>query len=296
MFVPSLKEHLRFVDLHELHDKISAFRRLSFQKLSREQLSKEISDVLCFKTPRGQCAVLTPASSSYPARTRFFRVRKLMSDDTRFPLRDMRVEADVWSPPANVVRKGRLNREGESLLYTSPINPKVAVEEMKIPDGENFSLIVYEAVEEIKVACIGITPELPELDRNELLKLRMLNDFLAHEFTRDVGSGTEYLYKISEIIAKDYYDLPQDMQDAWCYPSIAEKPSVNVCFRPEVARKKLRLLGVQIGTCKREGDDMSFTVKCTASGFDRNGVFVYYNFACDARKDPFPLILLQDSS
>lgn len=294
MFIPNLKEHLGYVGLHELHDKISAFRRLPINRLSREELCKEISDVLCFETPNGQCAVLTPAGGSYPAGTRFFRVRSLEPDDTKFPLRDMRIESDAWNPPTHVVRQGRLNREGESLLYTSPINPKTAVEEMKIPDDTNFSLIVYEALADIKVASIGITPDHPDLDRDEMLKLRMLNDFLAHEFTRDVGIGTEFLYRTSEIIAKNYYDLPPAMQDAWCYPSIADKPSVNVCFRPKVAHQKLRLLGVQIGTCKRERGDMLFNIKCIASGFNNSGLFIYHRIGSDVQRDVFPEIQVQE--
>lgn len=296
MFIPNLKQHLGYVSLHKLHDKISSFRQLPIKRLSREQLCNEISNVLCFETPNGKSAVLTPAVGSYPAGTRFFRVRSLERDDTKFPLKDMRLVSDAWNPPAHVVRQGRLNREKESLLYTSPINPKTAVEEMKIPDDTYFSLIVYEALTDIKVASIGITPDLPDLDRNEMLKLRMLNDFLAHEFTRDVGIGTEFLYRTSEIIAKDYYDLPPSMQDAWCYPSIADKPSVNVCFRPEVARQSLRLLGVQVGTCKRERNDMLFNIKCIASGFNEDGFFIYHRVGSEVQRSVFPEIQVQKSN
>jgi hypothetical protein len=129
---------------HELQDKICAFRRLPVRRLTREELCEEISNVLCFETPNGKISLLTPGMGFYPPGTRFFRVRALKTDDSKIPLRDMRVELDAWNPPAHVVGQGRLNRMGESLLYTSPVNPKVAVEEMKIDDGSNFFLIVYE--------------------------------------------------------------------------------------------------------------------------------------------------------
>ncbi|MBD9381145.1 hypothetical protein IB258_07830 [Achromobacter sp. ACM02] len=203
-------------------------------------------------------------------------------------MKGMRVESDAWSPPAHVVGAGRLNRVGEPLLYTSPGNPTVAVEEMKIPDGENFSLIVYEALEDIRVSTIGVTPDLPNLNKDEVLKLRMLNDFLAHEFTRDVGVGTEYLYNISDVIAKDYFDLPPQMQDAWCYPSVAARPAANVCFRPDLAKRKLRLVGVQINTCNRDQNGMRFQVKCIASGFDGDGVFCYHSIGSDVQRVVFP--------
>lgn len=287
---PDLKQHLRYVDAHELQNKIRAFRQLPFRGLSRADISKHIMNVLCFETPNGKVAVLTPSGGAYPKGTRFYRVRSLKQDDTKLPLKDMRIEEDAWNPPASIVRKGRLNREHESLLYTSPTNPKVAVEEMKIPDNCNFSLIVYEATEEIRVTTIGVNPSYPGLNKNEMLKLEMLNDFLTHEFTRDVGVGTEYLYNISEIIAKDYFDLPPDVQDAWCYPSIVERPSYNVCFRPEIAKQKLHLVGVQIASCVRNSEGVLFQVKCIASGFNIDGYFNYYGIGSDIQKKLFPEI------
>lgn len=37
------------------------------------------------------------------------------------------------------------------------------------------------------------------------------------------------------------------LQDAWCCPSIVNKRSYNVAFRPERRRERLRLIGVQLG-------------------------------------------------
>jgi hypothetical protein len=148
--------------------------------------------------------------------------------------------------------------------------------------------------DEIKVSSIGVNSWLPDLNKEENLKLRLLNDFLTHEFTRDVGVGTEYLYQISEIIAKEYFDLPPEIQHAWCYPSVVEKPSMNVCFRPQVARRKLRLLGVQIATCKRENKDMLFSVKCIASGFNGDGVFRYRQIGSEVQRLVFPGIQITD--
>ena len=96
---------------------------------------------------------------------------------------------------------------------------RIAIDELKIPDGERFSLIVYKAVEDVKVTMIGGQPDIKGLHDGEALKVEMLQGFLRDEFTRDVGKGTEYLYRISEIIAKAYFDLPAEVQDAWCYPS-----------------------------------------------------------------------------
>lgn len=285
-----LKEHLSFVDAGKLIDKIRAFRTLPIKTMSKRQIADEISKVLCFETPRGLSAMLTPSMVSYPRGTRFYRVRTLAKDDTTIPLRGMRIEGDAWNPPAQFVKAGRLNIEGESLLYTSPMIPKVAIEEMKIPDNEAFSLIVYESTHDINVTAIGFTQEIASINAEERLKIALIDDFLTHEFSRDVGIGTEYLYKTSETIIKDYFDLPPQVQDAWGYPSVAEKRCVNVCFRPDNAKEKLQLIGVQIATCQRTGDGAWINVKYIASGFDNNGVFQYHAVGSKAQREAFPEI------
>lgn len=289
-FEQQLKEHLSFVDAGQLTDKIRAFRELPIKGMTKQEIATEVNKVLCFDTPLGMHAILNPAIMTYPKGTRFYRVRTLEQTDTVTPLRGMRTESDAWNPPAQFVKAGRLNIEGESLLYTAPINPKVAIEEMKIAENTNFALIVYESTHDINVATIGANQEISGLNPEEKLKMSLINDFLTHEFTRDVGIGTEYLYKTSETIIKDYFDLPPQVQDAWCYPSVAEKRNFNVCFRPENAKQKLRLVGVQIVSFQRQGDGVLVNAKCIASGFDRNNVFQYHEIGSDVQREAFPEI------
>lgn len=281
-----LKNYLGQVQGPILAEKVRRFRRLNFRKLSYSDIQKEISNVLCF----GDSATLMPMLGTYPAKTRFYRVRKLGTDDRSFPLQGMRIDADAWNPPPAVAGIQRLNKAGESLLYTTPMNCNAAIEEMRLEEDEIFSLIVYQAQFPIKVAQIGVSYFPSDLTDEEKYKLEILNDFLEHEFTREVGRGTEHLYQISEIIAKDYYDLPPEMQDAWCYPSVAERGQVNVCFRPEQAREKLELLGVQFCRHKRKMDTFQIEVLAVASGFGPDGMFQYHNIGSNVQKAIFPEI------
>jgi hypothetical protein len=164
----------------------------------------------------------------------------------RFPLEEIKIKQDVWNPPINYAKRGRLNKPHESLLYICP-DVSTAIEEMHISNSDDFALIVYESIEEIKAVCIGIQDNYKQFSYDERIKLRLLTDFLKDEFTREVGKGTEHLYRISEIIAKDQFDLPpRDVQDAWCYPSVASKEAVNLCLRPDIAQEKLSFKGAQI--------------------------------------------------
>lgn len=285
-FIHLFKQHIARVEAPVLAEKVRRFRRLNFRKLSYADVQREIGDVLCFE---GQ-AILMPLMGTYPAGSLFYRIRRLAPDDRAFPLQGMRVEADAWAPPASVATMQRLNKVGEPLLYTTPLNFAVAIEEMRVPEDEFFSLIVYRAREPIKVAQVGLGHIPPELTDDERFKMEQLNDFLEHEFTREVGKGTEHLYQISEIIAKDYFDLPPDAQDAWCYPSVAEREGYNVCFRPEQAREKLDLLGIQFCRYKREIESILMEVRAVAIGFDAEGVFQYHAIGSDIQKAVFPEI------
>lgn len=289
----TLKDHLKHVNTTVLQDKIRRFRNLSIKNLTKGEIAAEIREVLSFDTPFGRQAVLVPMTSSYPQGTRFYRVRHLAENDTAMPPRNMRFIDDAWNPPTHVVKQGRVNLAKESLLYTSPLNPLVAIAEMKVEEKTDFSLIVYEAVSQINVTVIGSSIETTELTEEENLKLSLLNDFLTHEFTRDVGTGTEYLYKTSELIAKDYYDLPPHVHDAWCYPSVAERPSVNVCFRPQVAKEKLRLVGIQIASYERQPDGMTVKVKYIISGIGEDRVLLCHKIGSQQQRVDFPEIELQ---
>ncbi len=258
------RKFLRYVDTTELQEKICEFRKLDFKNLTNSEIHQAIFKVIMFKTPEGDVAELPTSTASYPKETRFYRIRTLSETDRRVPLNSMSLVSDCWAPPSNIVQTGRLNKAGEPLLYTTPCNYSIAVEEMKIREDQLFSLIVYESVDTIKVAHIGIRHTDDNFSKEETLKQNMLQDFLSHEFTRDVGKGTEFLYKISEAIIKDYFDLPPSVQNAWCYPSVAKKNGVNVCFRPDDSKLKLKLIGVLISYAKKVGEDYLLSPKVFA--------------------------------
>ncbi len=289
----NLMDFLKHVDASHLHDKIDKFRDLDFKRMSYQEIQKAIADVITFSTPHGNISVLMPMNASYPVGTRFYRVRALPENDRKIPFQTMSRVSDCWEPPEHIVKAGRLNRDNEALLYTAPISPFVAVEELKIPDGELFSLIVYEALEQINVTMIGALPTTEGLNAEEVLKSKMIQDFLKHEFIRDVGVGTEYLYRISESITKDYFDLPPDFQDAWCYPSVAKKGHLNVCFRKD-KRSKLKLIGSQIASVVREKDDYLFHAKLvTKIGADGESL-TYHQIGSDEQRELFPEIMLAE--
>jgi hypothetical protein len=284
-----LKSFLAHVNTLDLHQKICDFRALDFKHISDADIQKATLKVILFNTPFGDMSLLTPKGGSYPKGTRFYRIRTIPEDDRIIPLKSMTTIDDCWEPPAHVVKMGRLNKKEESLVYTTPLDPTIPLEELKIKKDELFSLIVYEAIDDIKVTQIGAPANTNGLTEEENLKLRMLQDFLHHEFTRDVGDGTEYLYKISESIAKDYFDMPPPIHDGWCYPSIAKKGGFNVCFRPTI-KTKLKLKGVQIASASKEGDRYGFKVKVIARVSSDGKQLEYFAIGSPEQQEIFPEI------
>lgn len=290
--IPELRELLARITIEEIISKIEFYRKLNFKTIEDQKLFEEIANVLMIGNGIHKKAILFRRTPSYPEGTKFYRVRKLSAEDHYLPLKDMSFEKDAWNPPEECITKpGRLNKIKESLLYTSPIYPSVAVDEMKIQENERFCLIVYEAKEEVKISIIGQWVKLAELNKGENLKMRIISNFLNDEFSRDVGQGTEYLYRASERIAKDYFDLPpRVVQDAWCYPSIASKPHCNVCFRPALAKELLKLVGIQICKVKKENSDYIFKPIGILADFDKDDKFIFHEIGSAKCSELFPEI------
>jgi len=143
-----IEHFLKNIDPKELIDKIASFRKLNFKKMSEQDIFKEILQVLCF--PGKFC--YTPNILKYPQNTRFFRVRKLKSSNIKES--GLTVISDFWNPPEKYVNEyGRLNKPHESLLYTSPINPLIAINEMKLKKDDYYAVIVYLSQRDIMEVC-----------------------------------------------------------------------------------------------------------------------------------------------
>lgn len=264
--VASLQQFLNALDPIELQCRIRDFRNLQHELLSYQDLGAEILKVLSVPSHGGNPtqAMFLANTGTYELGTRFYRVRLAEIGDTKFPLKCLSVESDVWARPAKGSSKGRINKEEESVLYTSPHNPMVALAETRAKSDQLCCIIVYEAVRPIQVSWLGSEvesfPGFGHLSPDAKLKLMMLHDFLVCEFTREVGGGCEHLYRISEIIAKDYFDLPE--QHGWCYPSVVKRPSLNVAFPNLVSRDVLKLKCVWLGSPDYQRGGVNVKVIC----------------------------------
>lgn len=276
---------LKKVNHLELVKRIQYFRNLDKKNMSYSEIFNELLTALCIEN---QFVYITQ-NREYLKGTKFFRVRRL--EGSFIPNDSLKIEQDFWNKPAEFCDTlGRLNKVGESLLYTSP-NPIVSIKETKIQPNEYYCVIEYEAKENIKVNIIGGHYDYEGLqiyDEKLILANEIMNDFLRDEFSRDVGVGTEHLYQVSELIAKSFFDLPPRIaQDAWAYSSTQSKTDYNVCFRPEIAKEVLELKGALICCDEKEISD-SFSVRAITPGIDQNGQIHYYPIGSPEQREHFP--------
>ncbi len=283
---------LKAVDPLELLSRIQKFRSLNIKEMNDSELHSCVYDVLCNK---GIFSYLCNIGS-YPKGTLFYRVKKLCGSS--IPDKRFSKETDYWETPSCYLHEyGRLNRPHESLLYTCPEDPYLAIQETNIQNNDYFAVIKYKALSDIKVNIIGGTYDYNACgitDKKAIMIHELYNDFLKTEFSRDVGKGTEYLYKISEMIAKNFFDLPPRIaQDGWAYSSVKDKGKYNVCFRPEIAHEVLELSGAMI--CQLE-DCKKFKVFCVAVGADYNGKILFYRLGSNEQIKVFPEIIQSDKA
>jgi hypothetical protein len=286
--IQQLKWIFSHVGVDEIIQKIADFRLIDFKHISYDDLKDAITKVLTVKIKDEPKSMLFHRRGIIEKDTLLFRIRKIDSEDHYFPPKSMTYEKDAWAPPADlIVQRGRINDVGESLLYTS-LEFLTAVEEMKVMDDEVVCLIIYRTKKKLNPLIIGYWSYDNDLTKDENIKMRLYQNFLKDEFTRDVGVGTEYLYKISGRIVKDLFTAPRHMQDCWVYPSIGKKESQNVCFRGDDVKEMLELVGVQI--CKVDKKNSATNVDKVGSGFDEDGRFIYHDLYSEVSLKLFPQI------
>ena len=276
-------DFLKNIDPLVVLDKIKQFRALNIREMTEQEIFTSIHDTLCYN---GKFIYFTNCAT-YSEGTVFYRVRRLEGSKT--PFSELERISGFWEPPAQfVTKRQRLNKVGESMLYVTPGDPLVPTRELHISEDEYYALIKYVATQPVKVNIIGGRYNYDQLgifDEKAILIHELYNSFLKDEFSRDVAPGLEHLYTVSEMIAKNYFDLPpRAVQDAWAYSSVQDKSKYNVCFRPEIAHEILKLEGAAI--CKKKDDQIQ--AYCIAADVDGTGSIQYIRMNTDLQRERFP--------
>lgn len=245
---------LGHADLDKLKEKIAMFTNLDIKSLSDKELEAQIDEVLSVELTGGiKVSTTLSEYSLFHVGRRFYRVRELEGAD--MPNNRLSDVSAYWNPPSVCVKRyGRLNKPGETLLYTA-LNPYTAMCEANIKTGSPFVLCVYESIRPLRFSWIGGIANYAFNginSRSAIDFLETIRHFLVEEFTRVVPDGDESLYRITEIIAKKYYNSPSD--NGWRYPSIKNNFEDNICFRSEHIKHNLKLVGAIVAIFNESGE------------------------------------------
>lgn len=223
-----LNRYLSLKSAKEVREKVRHFRQLDFRRMSYGEVHSAVKAVISAVDEKGETFHVIPMNwVTYEEGSQFYRVVK----------HSVTSQSDLWGPPEEKARIGRLNLDGESVLYTSP-SLDVALDEMNVQDGELTTVIQYSSSERLKLTQIGMFRIDDAMPSNHGDVLDELNDFFRDEFLRDVGEGTEYLYKISNVLS-EYFVGPESV--GYYYPSMRMKRKWNVCFDGEDIERRLKV-------------------------------------------------------
>lgn len=249
-------EHLlNFVNTLELLNKIDKFKKLDLKETTMAEISNRSLETL-------NCMLVS--SCNFASETFLFRIRKLENEFRNRP----EFFQDIWHPKAEWVTKmGRANLEGEPILYcsTDQVTP---LYECGIVPGDCYAIIQYKVKpgKELIGYCVGSDGEVDGLNQTGLINHKIITDFIVSEFTKPVGIGTEYLYKVSNVICRNFLDMP--FCDAYVYPSVANyKRGWNVAIKPQSALEKIEFDCVLLCEFKEyaENKDCLFEIKHKAN-------------------------------
>lgn len=240
---------LNHLNTLELLNKIKEFKKIDLKHATLNEINIKILNTLPY-IPIKQKII--------PEGTFLYRVRKLDYELLNIP----KTFQDIWHPPAGLVTTdGRVNLKGNPMLYTAT-DQLTPLYECGIKENDAYAIIQYVVKPHKKI--IGYTVGIEENDNvglNETGKINsgIIEDFIVSEFTKPVGVGTEYLYKISNIIAQNFMDMP--FCDAYMYPSVANhNKGYNVAIKPQSAIENI---------------EFSCVLICIHHGFDFNNRYLY---------------------
>lgn len=239
-----LRPYLALLDPAVLSRKIATYEKLARRTRSREQITKDIHDVILADRDGSGWATLPCVTRTLPGGTRLFRIRRIKSDA------DVTDIKDLWEAPPVSVNAGRLNIPREPLIYTSVDSPSTAAYEVRMEPGERFALIEYESKIDLKYALIGEYQENNYLSGAERRKLDLILGFLKDIFTQRTHPEEGHVYAAPEIVVKNFCDWPPEVSQAWGCGSVAAPggKGYNLCFRPETAKAYLRVNKASLGT------------------------------------------------
>lgn len=216
-------------------ERIEKWRNLDLRKMTDNEVDSELSEFL-------DSLEIYPVSTIQTYFFKLWRVRRF-----NYLFKDT---SECWEPPPDKTPMGRCNAKGSPVLYVSE-QLSTPFEELNIGFGNQFYSIKYESIGNIDLKNV-VPKEIvsrdkdgkPIYDNESMLSYQILREFVRSEFLKPVGSGTEYLHKISASMCRVWFH--SDDSDGWVYPSVQSPLERNVAIKSSSAKKKIKIIDLRI--------------------------------------------------
>lgn len=180
--------------------------------------------------------VIIPAWSTY-----LYRVRKDIKAHG-----SIRTVGDIWTPPSGT-RSGRLNREGQPVLYASALWPVLAIRESRVRPGEIFALSCFAIKDDLWLFDLDDTDPQTPLNTKQRRKWKALSEFYRWAFQHSGTNSDRTRHLLSQVLILDF-NLLHPRLIGYNYQSVlAGHPNaINVALDEQEASNRLRLMGTTI--------------------------------------------------
>jgi hypothetical protein len=242
----------RLASVHKLRERIAALRRISLKEAAVDQLEGQLT--LLF---RGY-ALRSPVIN---AGTKYHR-------GVKWNERPAKISQLSYPPAEFVTRYGRANEPGQSMFYAS-LARDATLYELRSKAGDHVAISRWSLKQNIILNNAGFTSAVMQRLKStretlnalfeDPLKVspgnRLVHEFLADEFTKDVSTDEEHEYKISVAISRKLlgnitgtpaHITQSDRFGGILYPALAARGnSDNVVLRPAFVDQYLQLEWVE---------------------------------------------------
>ena len=138
------------------------------------------------------------------------------------------------------------NRANEPRLYVCLGSPEATFAEIGAAPDELICVARFVSTEPLNVSTIDDNESTQGLSQAARYRARLINRFIRNQLYRQAAKGDLKTYELTSMIAKWYFDLPEDMQDGILYGSIAYPEATNLAVRPQAGRQKLKFTGAVV--------------------------------------------------
>lgn len=249
-----------------LLDAIDSWRNTDFRPLTDAQVRGRLQGLL------DAIKYFATGSLSIDGVRTVYRARFVQHAETknRWP---WTTPSELLYPPAATAPRGRCNIAGEPALYCAK-DLITCLREMRAAPGDEVVLSSYQvhhaslAVVVPKNKTVAIDGR-PMFDDDGAVSFLIFREFVRSEFTKPVGKGTEFLYKLSAALSHVVFDGPDN--DGWVYPSVESPSHECLAFKPAcVDSDRFSIATASRFTILNE-QDRSFAVTRTERAVFENG-------------------------